>query len=489
MKFWDDSLRVCSKCRKKITLDGVERKACPHCGNVVWFFDYRKLPEPPPIPGVPASGFFGHPTSNLLLAILCVLSLLALVSFSNSLMVPMVCALIAVGMGIYGMMRHAEAIEVERQLVHYTKVLELARAFRSQTAELTERYHSLLATGNSRVEEYYRKIYEAAEQEKRAAQESLNAARADRLAVASVEQRIDAIAARLVADHLKWMTNRLTADPENYQRRKNELTKTFEFVEAVGYAISPTAQKAAIADLKNAFQTKVREQQLREEQRRMKQQMREELRLQREHEEAIRDAEEKEAELADRLKEALASQAGIHSREIEELQQQLAEAQAKAERAKSLAQLTKVGHVYILSNIGSFGENVFKVGMTRREDPQHRVRELGDASVPFPFDVHAMISCDNAPALENALHRELTRHRVNRVNLRKEYFKIELKTILQAVRQHHGVIEYVAEPEALEYRDSQNVSPDELVELTEELAEMGVTLDEDDEFEPQMESV
>ena len=89
----------------------------------------------------------------------------------------------------------------------------------------------------------------------------------------------------------------------------------------------------------------------------------------------------------------------------------LAEAQASSERAKSMAQLTKAGHVYILSNIGSFGEGIFKVGMTRRLEPQDRVKELGDASVPFPFDVHAMISCENAPGLENALHKELARYR------------------------------------------------------------------------------
>ena len=79
--------------------------------------------------------------------------------------------------------------------------------------------------------------------------------------------------------------------------------------------------------------------------------------------------------------------------------------------------------MYVLSNIGSFGEGVYKIGMTRRLEPQDRVRELGDASVPFPFDVHMMISCDDAPSLENALHRESHKQRVNKVNFRKEFFR------------------------------------------------------------------
>lgn len=131
--------------------------------------------------------------------------------------------------------------------------------------------------------------------------------------------------------------------------------------------------------------------------------------------------------------------------------------------------------------LGSFGPDVYKVGMTRRLDPEDRVRELGDASVPFPFDVHAMISCDNAPALERALHHELTRFRVNRVNLRKEYFRVDLKTILDRVRKYHGEIEYIAEPEALEYRESLQITPDEVAETEAELEELGVVFEEAEE--------
>jgi hypothetical protein len=138
--------------------------------------------------------------------------------------------------------------------------------------------------------------------------------------------------------------------------------------------------------------------------------------------------------------------------DIEELQRRLTEAQANKERALSRAQMTRSGHVYIISNVGSFGEHVYKIGMTRRLDPMDRVRELGDASVPFQFDVHAIIYAEDAPALEASLHRLFAKRRVNRVNERKEFFKATIDEIAQAVVEHHGQIEIVKDAEAAEYR-------------------------------------
>ncbi|EKM30714.1 chromosome segregation ATPase family protein, partial [Vibrio harveyi] len=90
--------------------------------------------------------------------------------------------------------------------------------------------------------------------------------------------------------------------------------------------------------------------------------------------------------------------------QIAELQANLKEAELKHQRAQSMAEQTKQGHVYVISNIGSFGEDIYKIGMTRRLEPMDRVKELGDASVPFTFDVHAMIHTDDAPTLEKKLH-------------------------------------------------------------------------------------
>ena len=100
-----------------------------------------------------------------------------------------------------------------------------------------------------------------------------------------------------------------------------------------------------------------------------------------------------------------------------------------------MAQQTKQGHVYIISNIGSFGENVLKIGLTRRLDPMDRVKELGDASVPFSFDVHAMIHSENAPSLEKQLHDMFGNERVNMVNHRKEYFNVSIAEVKYKINQ------------------------------------------------------
>lgn len=220
----------------------------------------------------------------------------------------------------------------------------------------------------------------------------------------------------------------------------------------------------------------------REYQNEMKRQMKEERQRQDELERRQREAEEEEKRLAEQqraINEALDQAEGAYKAELEqqrlELEQKIADVHKQYERAKSMAQLTRQGHVYIISNIGSFGENVYKVGMTRRLEPMDRVKELGDASVPFDFDVHAMISCDDAPALEKALHDYLERYRVNKVNLRKEFFRVELEKIIEVVKRHHGNIEYVANPAALQYYRSLEIE-DQDSEMYEEQASLATAL-------------
>ena len=118
----------------------------------------------------------------------------------------------------------------------------------------------------------------------------------------------------------------------------------------------------------------------------------------------------------------------------------------------------KAGYVYIISNIGSFGENVYKIGMTRRLDPQDRIDELGDASVPFNFDVHAMIFSDDAPALEAALHRAFEKKKLNMVNHRREFFNVTLDEIKAVIKQNFDkTIEFIDVPDAEQYRISQKM--------------------------------
>lgn len=199
-----------------------------------------------------------------------------------------------------------------------------------------------------------------------------------------------------------------------------------------------------------------------EEQRAIREQMREEEKAQRELERAQVEAEREEQryevalEKARReVEQATGARQEFLQREMERLAAALAEVHAKGERAMSMAQQTRVGHVYVISNIGSFGEDVYKIGMTRRLEPLERVRELGNASVPFNFDVHAVIYSEDAPKLEADLHREFSSRRVNQINQRKEFFRVSLEEIQKFVLAHHGEIEFTMLAEAADFRKSQ----------------------------------
>lgn len=116
----------------------------------------------------------------------------------------------------------------------------------------------------------------------------------------------------------------------------------------------------------------------------------------------------------------------------------------------------KAGYVYIISNIGAFGENIYKIGMTRRLDPQERVDELSDASVPFNFDVHAMIFTEDAPGLETALHNAFESKKLNKINTRREFFAVSLDEIKAEVRKNFDkTVEWIDIPEAEQYRQSK----------------------------------
>jgi hypothetical protein len=190
----------------------------------------------------------------------------------------------------------------------------------------------------------------------------------------------------------------------------------------------------------------------------------EDARLAREEQKLLRDleaAEEEEAHYASLLDKAKSEAAAIVGpqldavkEQLEVLERDLAAAHAKAQRAKAMAERTRSGYVYIISNIGSFGEGVVKIGLTRRLDPVDRVRELGDASVPFTFDTHAIIYSDDAPALERALHAEFEPSRINAQNMRKEFFRASLEEVEAAVKRLAPEAPFFKDVEAQEYRET-----------------------------------
>jgi len=247
----------------------------------------------------------------------------------------------------------------------------------------------------------------------------------------------------------------------NIDRMIERIKKSFEMInkmnETNSVIISDKYLTLKVQELQLTYEYAERKQQEKEEQAEIRQQMREEAKLEKETENALKE-EEKYKKLLDKAKQDANKLTGDKlvslQAKLQLLEQALQKAHEKSNRAISMAQQTKAGHVYVISNIGSFGENMYKIGMTRRLEPFDRVKELGDASVPFIFDVHAMIYSDNAPLLEKQLHNKFNLQRVNLVNNRKEFFQVNLDLIKEEVFKISSEAKFIETIEARDYRES-----------------------------------
>lgn len=206
----------------------------------------------------------------------------------------------------------------------------------------------------------------------------------------------------------------------------------------------------------------VKKEQARQEQLALREQMRQEaaekkaLELERKRIEREEEKYQKEINrITEQLRNAADAEVEKLKAQILSLQSSLSDVAVKKDEITSL-QNGKAGSVYVISNLGSFGENVFKIGMTRRLDPQERIDELGSASVPFKFDVHSFIFSENAVELENKLHDKLNSKRVNKVNLRKEFFYTTIEELEKMVNEIDPTAEFNRTMVAEEFRQSQS---------------------------------
>ncbi|MCE9608595.1 MAG: DUF4041 domain-containing protein [Chthoniobacter sp.] len=286
--------------------------------------------------------------------------------------------------------------------------------------------------------------------------------RANRFVIDAFNGRVDAILSRTKHD--------------NYGTLERELRDAFSVVNMNGLAfrdarILPEYFDARLAELKWAVVTQELRLKEREEQRAIQERIREEEKARREYERAMQEAAREEAAIKQAMERARAEaeHASAEERakleaELAELNQRLVDAEARGQRALSMAQQTRAGNVYIISNVGSFGDDVIKIGMTRRLIPEDRVKELGDASVPFAFDVHAMIRSDDAPTLERMLHQEFDDARINKVNYRKEFFRVPLERVRRLATEKGLEVTFTMAAAAREYRETvalEKMSPEE----------------------------
>lgn len=250
----------------------------------------------------------------------------------------------------------------------------------------------------------------------------------------------------------------------NVDRMEQRIEKAYDAINKMNQSnavvISREYFHLKVNELRLAYEYADKKQKEKEEQQEIKLKMREEAKLEQEREKALKEEEKynKLLEKAQRdAEKASGNKLDYLKEKIAQLSQDLQEAHEKSERAKSMAEQTKRGHVYVISNIGSFGSDIYKIGMTRRLEPLDRVKELGDASVPFTFDVHAMIHSEDAPALESSLHKKFDQLRLNLVNSRKEFFRVTLSDIEEEVRKISPEAEFIETAEARDYRESQSI--------------------------------
>ena len=251
----------------------------------------------------------------------------------------------------------------------------------------------------------------------------------------------------------------------NLDRSIERIEKISEQISKLGktmaIGISPGYARLKIDEVKLALDYQQKKQEEKERQKELRAQEREEAKVLKEIEDERKRLKKEQTHYKNALKTVLAQieKNGETDELLEkklQLESQINDTTKAIENVDYREANRKAGYVYIISNIGAFGENIYKIGMTRRLNPQERVDELGDASVPFNFDIHAMIFTEDAPGLETALHNAFESKKLNKINTRREFFAVSLDEIKAEVRKNFDkTVEWIDIPEAEQYRQSK----------------------------------
>lgn len=255
----------------------------------------------------------------------------------------------------------------------------------------------------------------------------------------------------------------------NFETALKRISSSYEAISKLGKIMSVSINQryynSKIDELTIAFEYRTKVQEEKELQKELRAQMREEAKIQKEIERERQKIEKEQThyqnaltQIKQQLETATDSNRAELENKLHEIENHLTDIDKAIKDIDYREANQRAGYVYIISNIGSFGENVYKIGMTRRLDPMERVHELGDASVPFNFDVHAMIFSDDAPKLETALHKAFENKKLNMVNQRREFFNVTLDEIKEVVKNNFDkTVEFIDIAEAEQYRISQKM--------------------------------
>ena len=257
---------------------------------------------------------------------------------------------------------------------------------------------------------------------------------------------------------------------KNIDSMRNKVSRSFESLNKIfsvdGIALNNKMLEMKLEELNLVYTFELKKEQEREQQKAIKEQMLEEEKVRREIERQKAKLEKDQTQCSNEVKKLLAymqkSSSDVEKQlyvdKIRELEAKLKQLEEEKNTVLEREANARAGYVYVISNIGSFGEDVYKIGMTRRLEPMDRIKELSSASVPFSFDVHAMIFSDNAPELENTLHKHFEKNSVNRVNLKKEFFHVSLDEIEKVVKENfNNTVTFTRVPVAEEYRQTLNI--------------------------------
>ncbi len=257
---------------------------------------------------------------------------------------------------------------------------------------------------------------------------------------------------------------------KNIDTARNRVAASFstlnKIFEVDGIRLSSRMLELKLEELNLVYTYELKKEQEKERQREIKAQMLEEEKLQREIEQQKKKIEKDQQSFSSEVKRLMKymqntqhdAEKQLYIDKIKELEDKLKALEEEKEHVLEREARATAGYVYVISNIGSFGEDIYKIGMTRRLEPMDRIKELSSASVPFEFDVHAMIFADDAPHLENTLHDHFKDRSVNKVNFRKEFFKVSIDEIESYVKQEfNNATEFTKIPTAREYRETLRI--------------------------------
>lgn len=273
----------------------------------------------------------------------------------------------------------------------------------------------------------------------------------------------------LLDSEINGLLNMLTLS--NIDSSRNKIIKTFDKInrlfksEDAGLNKGLLELKLQELELNYSYIVKLNDE--KEQQKAIKEQMLEEEKVRREIDREKKRIEKEERQFNTEITKLMSYmqkantdvEKELYADKIRELELKLSDLETIKENVLQREINTRAGYVYIISNIGSFGENIYKIGMTRRLEPMDRIKELSSASVPFEFDVHAMIFSEDAPKLENQLHIHFRKNEVNKVNQRKEFFNVSIKEIEQVVlNNYNGTVTFTKLAKAEQYRRSLELS-------------------------------